>query len=328
MSLAEPLLSSHQKVMDNQNVHLTSAEAQGTYGSMASSAQVGDQSSEEDNKGGIQGAYDEDDSSSDEEITAVGAVSGGFDPTALAGDLNVDMKDVRGSKVAKRFTPGPDLNEEQDEVKRSTTHNESAQIEGYCFVFAKRTKYHRTVIRGDKLAVERRTDLNDEEKEKAAEVEKQKHFKKRRRNILKHFKRIGLRFKIHTTEDNPYIFVIISMSHSLAEKFADYRDMDVNIDPRRAVEIGRESKGFILAHNTYLDGVDENETFVAKGLANHDPFHKIKLEEWEYIHVSYEAAINKQVYRRNEQNGHLLDNRLFLRILYDFITEDHSVESK
>ena len=268
-------------------------------------------------------------------------------------DNTNDTKTEEAERLNRNNGADDDDNDENDEEESSTVHqgasgavfvpklnqvldasncgaqgriDESGQSitytnEGYCLLFYQKTKYHQVTIDGDKLVASVREELNDEEIETALKIKLN-----RKKNLLGHFKTAGLQYTIKESRDEykTWIYVFVTVSHEVAEQFADHKNLAVRIDPVKAIEIGRKSKDFLLAHRTWLGTDNDPKTFRDEKV-RHKEFDKLPLTDWEFIHVPFESSINKQVYKRYYPHNNLLDNRSFLRVLYELLTEDHAV---
>ena len=72
---------------------------------------------------------------------------------------------------------------------------------------------------------------------------------------------------------------------------------------------------------------DKDKCFIYKGKDGKDV--KLDMIPWTYwngIHIRYEKTIRDSVYRKFGKDKHLLDNRLYLRILNDVLIGDLAVK--
>ena len=72
------------------------------------------------------------------------------------------------------------------------------------------------------------------------------------------------------------------------------------------------------------DGKDE-ETFTDEIVRDKQVFKKLPLRYWDNIHVTYEKSLDRRLYKRYPPFNHLLDNRMYLNILYDALQSPLSV---
>ncbi|ETO22074.1 hypothetical protein RFI_15126 [Reticulomyxa filosa] len=118
-----------------------------------------------------------------------------------------------------------------------------------------------------------------------------------------------------------FFFLLHCVFAEDAEQWADEHDIDIEIEPAEAVRAGRTIPQFLLAHRTYHPDLDQSK--MLKDEAGEFPLLDLKL--WNQIHIPFEPAIDEKVYKVKGYGGSVLDNRLFLRMLYEYITADEGV---
>lgn len=137
-----------------------------------------------------------------------------------------------------------------------------------------------------------------------------------------------LKYRLFYSRDakHQYIYVIVYVSIFSIENYMDNHDIPTEIDPRRAVLIGRKFTEFYLANRTYVSDVDKDPKY--------DGMDKLSLSLWDHIHIRFELTADQQLYnlvpQKNYQNEEANNNEsvvnqiMYLRTLYDIIIDDRS----
>eukprot|EP01083_Nonionella_stella_P083763 231668_1 len=153
----------------------------------------------------------------------------------------------------------------------------------------------------------------------------------RQDDLLANFKEAGIQYKIET-DHHKYWFVIISTKRKRAQTWAERYNIDVPISPEAAVRVGRTSTKegeFLLAERTRLSGDKPQFKVKAHRRWRHKKharteYDRLELAAWENIHIGYSSAVNYEVYHK-EDGETVINHRLYLRILYDILTEGYEL---
>ncbi|ETO13549.1 hypothetical protein RFI_23820 [Reticulomyxa filosa] len=130
---------------------------------------------------------------------------------------------------------------------------------------------------------------------------------------------------IATSKNEPdLICVLIWADFKEVERYAAERELVLEINPTEAIKEGRKLGHFKLAHNTLLAS-EQSHVCESCRSYNHDNKAKenyLPMSDWEHIHIPFESSLHRRIYQKNEHNSSVLSNRLYLRVLYDMITDD------
>ncbi|ETO16147.1 hypothetical protein RFI_21210, partial [Reticulomyxa filosa] len=228
------------------------------------------------------------------------------------------------------------------------THNFSHRARGYCLVFARETAEFECSIEDNRLVVTPKPEYKGPKSflcwktsvSVVNEFENQK-------DILAPLRDGGLEYLITElpSDQGGHIVVVVTVNNSWAEDWAEIRDFQLEIEPKEAIKYGRQNEGFALSHRTYVPILDAEGQFRSflflsifmyylpesvpckKKKKNdfHDGaehiYNMLSLELWNGIHVAYESANVPRAVFKQDSHGCVLNNRLFLRILYQIMTE-------
>ena len=73
------------------------------------------------------------------------------------------------------------------------------------------------------------------------------------------------------------------------------------------------------------DGKDDPQ-FTDEIIRHELKFDKLPLSFWDPIYITYETTLDRRLYRRFPPHNHVLDNRLYLNILYDALQSPRAVK--
>ena len=202
-------------------------------------------------------------------------------------------------------------------------------MKGYCLVFERKTNIYRLNVD----TINGIIGINRNEKT-PGNIQDWKKFKNKidshhLTNMLKYFITSNIEYYITYSKDKlkRYVYVIIGCSINIAEKWAAAHRMDVPIDPKEAVRIGKKFPDFHLAHHTKLEK-EEDDKF--KDEITGKNFDKLPLKYWENIHIEYiKDTIDPIVYKKKDchyqeqfKTKTVITHRLYLRILEEILTEE------
>ena len=80
-----------------------------------------------------------------------------------------------------------------------------------------------------------------------------------------------------------------------------------------------------ICNRTYLDDGEDDPSFTDEVVRNEIHFKKLPLSFWDPIYITYEKTLDRRLYRRYPPHNHVLDNRLYLDILYDALQSPRAV---
>ena len=145
---------------------------------------------------------------------------------------------------------------------------------------------------------------------------KSKHKLDKTENLLQHFTECNIKYFIHQTKH--HFIVIIYIMDNIAEEWAEFQELEVEINPSNAIKRGRESPGFHLAQNTFAPILDQSNHFSLHGID--EKFTKLNINKWKHIHIPFESTLQSDIYLQP-----ILNDRIYLGLLYDALTADKEV---
>lgn len=196
--------------------------------------------------------------------------------------------------------------------------------QGYCIVFLRKTKYFELFINGYKLALKIRTDITDADIDKGKEIISKFDDCD---NLLSNFINAEIKYRVQYSldENETHVIVIVSISHKIIGEWIDSHNYDLPIDSKEAIKVGRRIPQFTLARRTWLETQDDDRNFRDPNIPD-TVFSKLPISTWDYIHVNYDSTINSRIYQKHRPNNTIIHNRLYLRVLFDVLTENVAVE--
>ena len=220
-----------------------------------------------------------------------------------------------------------------DEINLEVKENQAERFdEGYCLLFLRRTKYFELTIQDSQiLKLTIRSDINDELRDKANKA--MSEFENCD-NFLKNLHKAKIRYCVEYScdDEETYVMVFISISHYHVQKWMSQHNIDLPINTYEAVKLGRKIDDFTLAHRTHLGDTSDDVNFEDKRLSQGIEqrisargllFPKLPLSSWNYIHVNFDPTLPHKnlLYQHHEPHGALIHNTVYLRALYDILTE-------
>jgi hypothetical protein len=222
--------------------------------------------------------------------------------------------------------------------------------EGFVLVFDSSTPRYEVCIEGDKLCAHERPrpwityGISCLDK---LQGDPPKLKKKDADNLLRKLRAPGVRYAIQRAPDGRHIYVIVTVSRERAEWYMDKLDMQVEIDAEATVRYARKKlRSFALAQHTYIPEIDDNDPEVYLNTETKTPMKRIGSEEvalldmnlWYHIHIPYDSNVPKKIYKKSSMaarvseaelakwpDGGILNNRLFLRVVWSYLTNDKRV---
>jgi len=129
------------------------------------------------------------------------------------------------------------------------------------------------------------------------------------KTIINRIHKAGLETRLEYSEDFQHLFCFIALPMKRMAEWADQVDIDMLIDPIKAVEFGRTPEvDFPLAKRTILPGeptvVDFNEVILSDNEDDSDDdvqedFSRIPLEMWYDIFIQYDEAVPQDIFKRH-----------------------------
>jgi hypothetical protein len=152
------------------------------------------------------------------------------------------------------------------------------------------------------------------------------------KTIINRIHRAGLETRLEYSEDWQHLFCFIALPMKRMCEWADQVDIDMLVDPVKAVEFGRTPEvEFPLAKRTILPGepdkVDVNEVILSEGEDSNDEsdiqedFSRIPLEMWYDVFIQYDQAVPQDIFKRHK-DGSIFSAINQLQMLEQILTTD------